>query len=203
MAEKNSLADILERLRKEKRIKWIERDQWTQDAVAKRIGVTRQAYIAWEKGYSLPDIDHLKRIIEVFRSNEQDTTALYRAVAKPPPEIFHVPPFLSRFFTGREVYLKELRKLLQEEGVVAISGLGGIGKSQIALKYAYDSHPDVYRTVLWVNAADTAMLQADLASLAKTLELPEQYERNQEQRIDAVKSWLQTHYEVAVNYGQC
>ncbi len=48
-------------------------------------------------------------------------------------------------FTGRDVELKDLHDALQSKGgqavvsqMTSISGLGGIGKSELARKYAYD-----------------------------------------------------------------
>ncbi len=193
MIDKNSLGSILIRLRKEKRKKRIEAAQWTQEAVAKRIPVSRVTYIAWEKDEWQPDTEHLKRIIEVFRPGEKDEAALYRTGAQPPPELFHVPFLENRHFTGRVRYLEQLRRYLIEDNIVAISGLGGVGKTQITLKYAYDSHPDTYRTVLWVNAADATTLQTDFASLAQALDLPEKDTPKLELHIEAVQRWLQTH----------
>ncbi|HVB22280.1 MAG TPA: FxSxx-COOH system tetratricopeptide repeat protein [Ktedonobacteraceae bacterium] len=198
MTNKNSVGSILRRLREDKRQKWIERDQWTQTAVARRIGVSRVTYIAWENDEWLPGVDHLKRIIAIFRLNEQDEAALYRTVAQLPPEKVKLPP-RNTFFTGRNDYLDELHRKLQEGGSVAItqavgiSGLGGIGKTQIALEYAYHHHPKVYRTALWVNAADRATLQADYDTIAYLLNLPELDEQKPELRVEAVKRWLDDH----------
>ena len=89
--------------------------------------------------------------------------------------------------------MKQLRQFLQGSRKVAISGLGGIGKTQIAMEYAYRHYPDTYRTVLWVNAADISTLQADYDSLSRILGLVEQDERNPRQRVEAVKQWFNKH----------
>jgi hypothetical protein len=41
------------------------------------------------------------------------------------------------FFTGREQFLGELREALANRGRAALSGLGGIGKTQTAVEYAH------------------------------------------------------------------
>ena len=74
----------------------------------------------------------------------------------------------------------------------AISGLGGIGKTQIALEYAY-RYREHYRAIFWVNASTRETLSADFASLATVLDLPEKHEQDQDTVIRAVKRWLAGH----------
>ena len=50
-------------------------------------------------------------------------------------KIMQIPPLLSNNFTGREEYILEIESLLTKQEVVVLSGTGGIGKTQIALKY--------------------------------------------------------------------
>ena len=74
------------------------------------------------------------------------------------PPIWNVPFRQNPFFTGREALLRYLHDQLTRTKSAAltqaqaISGLGGIGKTQTAIEYAY-RHRDEYRHVLWVNAA--------------------------------------------------
>jgi hypothetical protein len=74
----------------------------------------------------------------------------------------------------------------------ALSGLGGVGKSQIALEYAYRYHQD-YQAVLWAQAESTEALVSSYLTLAAVLRLQEREERDQEITIAAVKRWLQMH----------
>src|SRR5205085_11098323 len=74
----------------------------------------------------------------------------------------------------------------------AISGLGGVGKTQCAIEYAY-RHRQEYRYVFWVNAASRETLIADYLTIASLLKLPEQIEAEQSRVIESVKSWLAEH----------
>ncbi|WP_197038649.1 NB-ARC domain-containing protein [Herbidospora cretacea] len=50
----------------------------------------------------------------------------------------------------------------------AVHGLGGIGKSELALQYA-DRHRGVYRLVWWIDADTPAQIQTGLAALTRAL----------------------------------
>src|SRR5262249_3828161 len=74
----------------------------------------------------------------------------------------------------------------------AISGLGGIGKTQLALEYAYRYHQD-YQAVLWARAESTEELLSSYITLATLLRLPQCEVKEQNITVQAVKTWLQTH----------
>src|SRR5262249_44000448 len=74
----------------------------------------------------------------------------------------------------------------------AISGLGGIGKTQIALEYAYRYH-DTYRYIFWIRAATRETLISDFATIADLLHLSEKSEQDQNLTVAAVKRWLAIH----------
>jgi hypothetical protein len=111
---------------------------------------------------------------------------------------WNVPFRRNPFFTGREDLLKQLHDNLTKNKAAAltqaqaISGLGGIGKTQTAVEYAY-RHRDEYRCVLWINAATRDALIADFVDLVTLLHLPERQEQDQQKVVAAVKQWLSTH----------
>src|SRR5215475_11722047 len=83
-------------------------------------------------------------------------------------------PSGTRLFVGRGRELEAVGEALRAGGVaavVAVHGLGGVGKTQVALAYAHRSSALVR---WWVNAADRDTAVADLAALAAVLGLPEQ-----------------------------
>src|SRR5258708_34613539 len=73
-----------------------------------------------------------------------------------------------------------------------ISGLGGIGKTQTALEYAY-RYGGEYDAVCWVRADSTIALVSSFTELAHLLNLSEQDERDQNVIVRAVLRWFQLH----------
>ncbi|MGW9494017.1 FxSxx-COOH system tetratricopeptide repeat protein [Streptomyces prasinus] len=88
------------------------------------------------------------------------------------PRIFHVPP-RNDHFTGRLHHLRGLHEHLQAVTVLqaAVHGLGGVGKSQIAIEYAH-RYATSYDIVWWVAAEQPAVMQADISALAAALNIP-------------------------------
>ncbi|GHO82976.1 FxSxx-COOH system tetratricopeptide repeat protein [Dictyobacter formicarum] len=115
------------------------------------------------------------------------------------PSIWNIPYPRNPFFMGRDEVLIQLHAQLQggqamalSPSPTAISGLGGIGKTQIATEYAYRYHQD-YVAVLWARAESQDALISSYIAIAKLLNLPEGDADEQEITIEAVKMWLQNH----------
>lgn len=111
---------------------------------------------------------------------------------------WNVPFRRNPFFTGRTVLLARLHKQLNQSRNAALaqsqalSGLGGIGKTQTAVEYAY-RYRDQYRAIFWVRAASRETLVADFVALAQLLNLPGHDAQDQMQIVAAVKRWLEQH----------
>lgn len=91
------------------------------------------------------------------------------------PQVWDVPP-RNPSFTGRAAVLEQLRNQLRG-GMAAVLptpqtlyGLGGVGKTQVALEYAHRFMSD-YDLVWWIDAEQTELVAPALADLARRLGL--------------------------------
>jgi tetratricopeptide (TPR) repeat protein len=112
--------------------------------------------------------------------------------------IWNVPHPRNLLFTGREKLLEQLHDRLTTARTVAltqpqaITGLGGIGKTQVAVEYAY-TYRDAYHAILWMRGSSRDTLISDFVTAANLLSLPEKNEQDQNIVVIALKQWLATH----------
>ncbi len=195
---------------------------WSQQELADRIGTTRINISRWERNVTSPGPYFRHRLCTLFAKSAQELglfhadgensatengPSLLEMQANLSPADAHHTPFLpvwnvpfqrNPLFTGREEALLRLHTVLHAGKMAAvtqaqaISGLGGIGKTQMAVEYAYRFRED-YTAVLWVRTETREVLMADFVALADLLDLPEKNEQDQRHTVKAVKFWLQTH----------
>jgi len=130
-------------------------------------------------------------------------SARRREIAKEPrfpgalPPVWNLP-HRNPHFTGREELIGRLHGNLTAGAptaltqTAAIHGLGGVGKTQLAIEYAYRCQDD-YDVGWWLRAEDPLLLAGDCVALARALQLDEQDAREQAVVIAAVRRWLEEH----------
>jgi tetratricopeptide (TPR) repeat protein len=121
----------------------------------------------------------------------------FAATVVPPPGSGNLPAPSSDLFLGREDELLRLRREVQSAGpmgppAVAVHGLGGVGKSSLALHYAH-THRTSYCLVWWIDASSPERIDAALADLAGFLVPYWAETASAAQRTAWATSWLQRH----------
>ncbi|MEV0194544.1 FxSxx-COOH system tetratricopeptide repeat protein [Kitasatospora purpeofusca] len=113
-----------------------------------------------------------------------------------PPGLANLPPV--PLCLGRDDDLTRLRTTLTEQNGTAITqastvhGLGGIGKTTLALAYAHRQR-HAYSLVWWLNADSPTRLEQSLAALATRLAPTLTRILSQDSQADWAMAWLQWH----------
>ncbi|PLB47087.1 hypothetical protein P170DRAFT_388283 [Aspergillus steynii IBT 23096] len=87
---------------------------------------------------------------------------------------------------GREKELADIYQKLHNDNLkhtVVLHALGGIGKTQLAVKYILD-HKDEYSAVFWLDATDPATLKSSFENMAYRIALDHASEENLKSIID-------------------
>lgn len=178
------------------------------------VGVVRDAGYVADPGQQALQLAHLARLkmaerhpgirftspdrlaAEVWRSGLLDVlieAGLVRRAHKLPYRT------LGALFKGRDAWLEALtqrfgpvpRREGEQATALALTGLGGAGKTRLALEYAWRRDGE-YPSLLFVSASSPAVLHGNLAALCgpAVLDLPEQHATEQDRQLAAVLAWL-------------
>ena len=167
--------------------------EWTQEELARQIASAYNLHISlssihrWENDDAIPHPATREKVYQLFGK-----TAATWGITEKNVAIWNVPFARNLHFTGREEILALIHKHISKKTPVALCGLGGIGKTQTTVEYAY-RYGDACDSILWIRADTLDSLTADVLAIADLLHIAEKEEKNYRNVITAFKHWLQTH----------
>ncbi|KAI1462266.1 TPR-like protein [Annulohypoxylon moriforme] len=111
----------------------------------------------------------------------------------------HIPFLQNGRFSGRFETLSEIQNVLDPEQrssstkSIALFGMGGVGKTQLALQYIYQNL-DTYGVILWIAADNIIAIDHSFREVAQGLHLDQDKNKFQDSgdAIWKVKNWLNT-----------
>jgi tetratricopeptide (TPR) repeat protein len=117
------------------------------------------------------------------------------------PPVWNVPWHPNPYFLGREPLLSELQSRLTDPSAptrrVALTGLGGVGKTQSAVEYAYGQQANL-DLVWWLRGERPTTLLGDYAALAGQPPLAADLRLDKDVAqaaiVAAVRMWLERHH---------
>jgi hypothetical protein len=105
----------------------------------------------------------------------------------------HIDPTL---FIGRGSEIDKMKAVLkpgvtsQEQRRLVLGGMGGIGKTQLAISYV-KHHQHNYESVFWLNATSEAMLKESFRTVAEVaFDVQDLADLKHEQLLIHVRGWL-------------
>ena len=110
------------------------------------------------------------------------------------PPGFRIPFQRNALFTGRVEPLQALaRALLEGDGrsalvTQAVAGMGGVGKTQLAVEFAY-RYGRFFHGVHWVNAGEAEAIGAEVAACGAAMSLSNWPEKQPEQIARTLGEW--------------
>jgi len=189
----------------------IERN-WRQEDLAEQLDTSPSTVKRWENGRQQPSAYFRNKLCILFGKSAEALGLLPDEPSLTLPSDEHtglwmVPYVRNLHFTGRDDLLAQLTGQLSLEHPAetprarrailsqpqAIKGLGGIGKTQIALEYAYRSRQQGrYTHTFWINAANEEAILTSFQALAEQLpSFAARDEKDQRKLIAAILRWLQ------------
>jgi len=157
--------------------------QWQHESVREY----RQEYEELQKIVTPAQVQNISDLLQQQEAKLDEVNTLL-------PPIWNVSHIRNTHFTGREDILSELRAALTSGEPAAwkqaVTGMGGVGKTQIVLEYIY-RHMAEYQIIWWIRSEELATMASDYANLAEPLGLPEKDSIDQTEIVRAVKSWLE------------
>ena len=164
-----SFADLLRRLRLTAGL--------TQEALAERAGLSVNGIQKLESGGTHPYRETARRLVQALQLTPEDRAAFQFAAQTPPrirvsdarsvtDDVQRLPAALTSFI-GRQREVDELVRLLPKARLLTLTGVGGCGKTRLALEVARlvcDGYSDGVRVVELALLADPALVLQAVAT---------------------------------------
>ncbi|MBA2682781.1 MAG: helix-turn-helix domain-containing protein [Ktedonobacteraceae bacterium] len=174
---------------------------WSQQLLAETVGTSTTSINRWENDKTLPHPYYRKQLCVIFGKPIEEIFSpadTGEQTEQRQHQVWNVPYLRNIYFTGREDILHALHNAFLATQTAdatrfcALSGLGGIGKTQVAIEYVY-RYGHEYNAILWATADTHQELVASFDTCAGLLGLLTKPELSTQTPIQEVLHWLHTN----------
>lgn len=104
--------------------------------------------------------------------------------------IFTVPYISNPLFVGRAADLRKIDKYLKHDRCIAVTGIGGLGKTQLVVEYAHHYRTSYPGGIFWLNMENPDAVVGQVAAVGGPgyLNLPQWNTLDSQGRIELVKA---------------
>ena len=156
-------------------------------------------YLKEEKQVAMIEksLEQYKTTITLHLAHENATKGTQRQTPDHAP-CFFVPARQTSHFVGRELYLNEIGRHLsaseksrEQPGIIVIQGMGGLGKTQLALAYCRRAWRNgEFHSVFWFDASNPATLVRSFERMLELISEDKLHFENNETKIAFVKATI-------------
>lgn len=189
----------------EEQLRWAEKREtkWEEDKAYCLLGIFNVS-MSLRYGEGHRAFDRLKKKINAF-SESKWLAHMNQVKCSSDPlclghekglNLFDAADIGERLFIGREQDLLSMERLLQPQSnsinrrVLILGGMGGIGKTQLAVKYA-NTHSSFYSSIFWLNATAEVTMRQSLRAMANRIFPPETVGKWKDDQVWIhVSNWL-------------
>ena len=159
---------------------------------------TRKAFVSVKHDWEIRNIlDQIQRYIDVLQLYQTTSHLATLPLTDTPssgkemPQLFLVPFPQDSQFIGRETVLSNLDSQLESHKCAALTGIGGIGKSQVAIEHCYRFHERIPEaSVFWIHSSSAERFEEAVTAIAKEAQLPG-WNDSKSNKLSLVQSWLE------------
>ncbi|KAH7140649.1 P-loop containing nucleoside triphosphate hydrolase protein, partial [Dactylonectria macrodidyma] len=156
-----------------------------------------------DSGYQVL-LQELKSIISKAMKRAVLPSTSRASFSKSSTPFFYVPYARNEFFVGRSSTLKQLNSWIgspvenRERGIhkrAALHGLGGIGKTQVAIEWAYEKRQGgEHLSIFWIHSSTAERFTEAYTSIAREFQIPG-HSCGGPELLRLVKEWLESSHQ--------
>ena len=151
-------------------------------------------------------LNRVERVAAIYQRQYRSDTASWFSYLSLSPRAsrdsahlpcFVLPPIRTSRFFDREDVIEKIETHFNDDGAtslrsLALYGMGGVGKSHVAMKYLDKKRSTKeYDGIFWVNAETPISIQQSFTDIAIRLKLPDTGPATHDENRMILKGWLQ------------